>query len=156
MSRLRNWASGSRIRIALLVVVGLFVLIQLVPYGHAHSNPPVTQALKFDSPQTEKLFTDACGACHSNLTHWPADSYVAPSSWLVQRDVDEGRSIFNVSEWDRAGQPEPDEIAEKVTGGEMPPLQYKVMHASARLSDAEKQQLADGLTRSIQQDPAGP
>ncbi|MFN8111858.1 MAG: heme-binding domain-containing protein [Solirubrobacterales bacterium] len=156
MSRLRTWATGSRIRMAILVVVGLFVLIQFVPYGHAHDNPPVTQALKFDSPRTQQLFTDACGACHSNLTHWPADSYVAPASWLVQQDVDGGRNVFNISEWDRASQPEIDEIAEKVTGGEMPPLQYKVMHSSARLSDSEKQQLADGLTRSIEQDPPGP
>lgn len=156
MSRLRSWASGSWIRITLLVVVGSFVLIQFVPYGHSHSNPPVTRALTFDSPQTQQLFTDACGACHSNLTDWPVDSNVAPASWLVQHDVEEGRSTFNVSEWDRTHQPEVNEIAENITGGEMPPLQYKIMHSGARLSDAEKQQLADGLTRSIQRDPPGP
>lgn len=156
MSRLRSWASGSWIRITLLVVVGSLVLIQFVPYGHSHDNPPVTRALTFDSPQTQQLFTDACGACHSNLTDWPVDSNVAPASWLVQHDVEEGRSTFNVSEWDRAHQPEVNEIAENITGGEMPPLQYKIMHSGARLSDAEKQHLADGLTRSIQRDPPGP
>lgn len=155
VSRLRAWATGSRIRIALLVLVALFFLIQLVPYGHSHDNPPVTQAVNWDSPRTEQLFTDACGACHSNLTDWPWDSYVAPASWLVQRDVDEGRGILNVSEWDRP-QAGAEEAGEAVTEGEMPPLQYKIMHSSARLSDSEKQELADGLTRTFQQDPPGP
>lgn len=155
VSRLRAWATGSRIRIALLVLVALFFLIQLVPYGHSHDNPPVTQAVTWDSPRTEQLFTDACGACHSNLTDWPWDSYVAPASWLVQRDVDEGRGILNVSEWDRP-QAGAEEAGEAVTEGEMPPLQYKIMHSSARLSDSEKQELADGLTRTFQQDPPGP
>jgi mono/diheme cytochrome c family protein len=156
MSRLRNWASGSWIKTGLLILVALFVLIQFVPYGHSHSNPPVTQAAQFDSPQTEQLFSDACGACHSNLTNWPADSYVAPSSWLVQSDVDGGRSILNTSEWDRAQQAEIGEISNVISEGEMPPLQYKVLHPSARLSDTEKQQLIDGLTKTYQQDPPGP
>ena len=155
VSRLRAWATGSRIRIALLVLVALLFLIQLVPYGHSHDNPPVTQAVTWDSPRTEQLFTNACGACHSNLTDWPWDSYVAPASWLVQSDVDEGRGILNVSEWDRPQQGA-GEAAEAVTEGEMPPLQYKIMHSSARLSDSEKQELADGLTRTFQQDPPGP
>ena len=80
--------------------VALFLLIQFIPYGHAHSNPPVSQAVRFDSPRTQQLAKDACYACHSNLTDWPWDSDVAPASWLVQRDVDEGRGILNFSEWD--------------------------------------------------------
>ncbi len=155
MSRIRNWASGSRIRTGLLVAIGLFVVIQLVPYGHSHSNPPVTRAAQFDSPRTEQLFTDACAACHSNLTNWPADSYVAPFSWLVQKDVDEGRNNLNLSEWSRAQQSDIGRVTNAISGGEMPPLQYKLLHPSARLSDAEKQQLIDGLTRTYQQDPPG-
>jgi mono/diheme cytochrome c family protein len=155
MTRVRDWATGSRIRIGLLALVGLFLLIQLVPYGRAHDNPPVTQAVKWDDPRTEQLFDDACAACHSNLTKWPWDSYVAPSSWLVEKDVDEGRGILNISEWDRS-QPGASEAPEVVTNGEMPPLQYKVMHPSARLSDTEKQDLAAGLSRTFLQDPPGP
>ncbi len=152
MSRIKNWSWWKK---GLLGLVVAFVLIQFVPYGHAHDNPPVTKALTFDSPRTEQLFSDACGDCHSNLTSWPADSYVAPFSWLVQRDVEEGRGILNVSEWDRAEQ-EAGEVGEAITEGEMPPLQYKIMHSSARLSDTEKQELADGLAASIANDTPGP
>jgi mono/diheme cytochrome c family protein len=155
MSRIRSWATGSRIRTGLLIAVGLFLLIQFVPYGHSHSNPAVTRAAQFDSPGTERLFTDACAACHSNLTNWPADSYVAPFSWLVQNDVDGGRNRLNLSEWDRAQQADIAEVTNAISEGEMPPLQYKLLHPSARLSDAEKHQLIDGLTSTYQRDPPG-
>lgn len=156
MTRIRNWASGSKIRTGLLILIAGFLLIQLVPYGRAHSNPPVTQQAKYDSPRTEQLANDACGACHSNLTNWPLDSNVAPFSWLVQHDVEDGRAILNFSEWNRANQTDPGKISEAISGGEMPPLQYKLLHPSARLSDSEKQDLIDGLTLTYQQDPPGP
>jgi mono/diheme cytochrome c family protein len=152
--RIRDWASGSIVKTGLLVIVIVLVVIQLVPYGHDHSNPPVTQQLKFDSSRTEQLTSDACGACHSNLTSWPVESNLAPFSWLIQRDVEEGRSKLNFSEWNRPEQ-ETDEIASVITEGEMPPMQYKLLHPSARLSDSEKADLADGLTKSIANDPPG-
>ena len=155
MRRVKHWASGSVLKLGFLLVVGAFLVIQLVPYGRAHSNPPVTEAAKFDSPRTEQLFNDACGACHSNLTDWPWESNVAPFSWLIERDVDEGRSILNLSEWDQP-QGELGEVAEVITEGEMPPLQYKLLHSAARLSDSEKQELAAGLSRTFAQDPPGP
>ena len=135
-------------------LVGVLVLIQFVPYGHDHSNPPVTGTPKWDSPRTEELFGDACSACHSNLTDWPWDSYVAPASWLIQSDVEEGREVLNVSEWDQP-QGETDEAAEVTLEGEMPPWQYTLMHPSARLSDAEKRDLAEGLTRTFAASPPG-
>ncbi len=40
--------------------------------------------------------------------------------------------------------------------GEMPPLQYKILHPGARLSDGEKSDLIAGLTKTYQSDPPGP
>jgi hypothetical protein len=155
LSRARTWATASKLRISLLVLLAAFLLIQLVPYGHDHSNPPVTQAVAFDSPRTEQLTTDACGDCHSNLTTWPFESNIAPTSWLIQSDVDGGRGILNFSEWDRP-QPDIGEITSVIQEGGMPPLQYKLLHPGARLSDSEKADLVAGLTRTYEQDPPGP
>ena len=83
----------------------IFVGIQFVPYGHDHTNPPVTQGPKWDSPETEKLMRGACMDCHSDETVWPWYSNVAPVSWLVQKDVVQGRAYLNVSELDQ-GTPE--------------------------------------------------
>ena len=145
---LRHWTP----RVA-LALVAAFALIQLVPYGRAHANPPVRSEPRWDSPRTKALFAQACGACHSNLTTWPWYSNVAPVSWLVQHDVDDGRAAFNVSAWRQQRQPEAGDAAEKVRSGEMPPLQYKLIHAGARLSSAERAALAAGLARTFAASP---
>ncbi len=91
------------LRVVLWVaVVGAVALaaIQFVPYGRDHTNPPVTASPAWDSPRTEQLVRAACYDCHSNETVWPWYSSVAPASWLLQRDVDEGRDHMNFSEWE--------------------------------------------------------
>ena len=86
----------------------------------------------------------ACFDCHSNETIWPWYSNIAPISWLVQRDVDQGRRAVNLSEWNRP-QKEARGSATTVREGEMPPLIYTIRSASARLSMTEKEALARGL-----------
>lgn len=127
-----------------LVLVGVFVLIQVVPYGRSHTNPPVTGEPAWDSPRTRELAKRACFDCHSNETVWPWYSWVAPVSWLVQSDVEEGREHMNLSEFDK-GQRHADDAAEEVEDGEMPPATYLLSHGDARLSDAERAELIRGL-----------
>ena len=66
----------------------------------------------------------ACMDCHSNETEWPWYSNVAPVSWLVQNDVDEGRRRLNLS----TGGADFDEMIETIEEGSMPPWQYKPAH----------------------------
>lgn len=73
---------------------------------------------------------------------------MAPISWLVQHDVDEGRATLNFSEWTRP-QKEAKEAAKEVREGEMPPMAYTLMHAHARLSAADKERLAQGLANTL-------
>ena len=142
----------NRMRNGVLGIVGLGVLIQLVPYGRDHVNPPVAGEPGWDRPRTRELFLRACKDCHSNQTQWPWYSSVAPASWLVQRDVEEGRSHFNVSEWGREKN-HGDEAAEMVREGEMPPWFYLPAHPDARLSERERDELVAGLTATFEQDP---
>jgi hypothetical protein len=128
---------------AIVIVVG-FGLIQLVPYGRDHTNPAVVQEPEWDSPRTRELAARACFDCHSNETTWPWYSNIAPVSWLVQRDVDQGRRRFNLSDWGQRSW-DGDRMAEAVSEGEMPPWFYLPLHPQARLSDGEKQALIQGL-----------
>jgi Haem-binding domain len=131
-------------RILIWTGLGLLVVligIQLVPYGRDHTNPAGGRAIAWDSPRTEQLMTDACMDCHSNLTRWPWYSNVAPVSWLVQHDVDEGRRELNLS----TGEIQLEEMIEAIREGSMPPLQYKPTHPGAWLSEQEKQDLIRGL-----------
>lgn len=128
--------------------VAVLVLMQLVPYGRDHTNPPVREEPKWDSPRTRELFRRACFDCHSNETVWPWYSNVAPVSWMVQNDVDGGREHLNFSEWDRP-QSRAREVAEEVLEGEMPPWFYLPLHPEAKLSDAEKRELVDGAEKTL-------
>jgi hypothetical protein len=133
------------------------VLIQFIPYGHDHDNPPVVLEPEWDSPQTRELAKRACFDCHSNETVWPWYSKIAPVSWLIYRDVTEGREHLNFSEWGvhltlpegegegEAHQHGPEVIKEVLQSGEMPPFQYLLLHSEARLSDQEKQLLIEKL-----------
>ena len=124
--------------------LGLLVLllaIQVVPYGRDHTNPTGGRQIAWDSPRTEQLMTGACMDCHSNLTRWPWYSNVAPISWLVQHDVDEGRGELNLS----TGDVDLEEMIEAIREGSMPPWQYKPTHPGAWLSQGEKQDLIQGL-----------
>jgi mono/diheme cytochrome c family protein len=132
----------------LLGLVAVLLAIQLVPYGRAHANPPVTAEPPWDSAATRDLTARACFDCHSNETEWPWYSNIAPISWLTQRDVDEGRARLNFSEWQGATGAT-NEIPGVVREGEMPPVYYTWMHSSARLSDAETQALIQGLEATL-------
>jgi hypothetical protein len=69
-------------------------------------------------------------------------------SWLVQRDVDEGRARLNFSEWGR-GEQEVDDAGETIQEGEMPPAYYVLLHPQSKLSAQEKSALISGLAASI-------
>jgi hypothetical protein len=139
------------VRLTLLAILGLFVLIQLVPYGRDHSNPPVVAEPAWDSPHTRALAAAACFDCHSNETAWPWYTSVAPFSWLTQNDVDSGRATLNFSQWNRPQ--EAGDVAEMISGGEMPPWYYRLIHSGARLSDQERQQLIAGLQATFRASP---
>ncbi len=141
-----RWLRG--LVIALGVLVGFLAIIQVVPYGRAHSNPRTTGEPVWDSPRTRELASRACFDCHSNNTRWPWYTHVAPFSWVVQFDVDSGREVVNFSEWDRhfalaeyAGK--------RVRSGMMPPYKYRLAHPEANLSAAETQELARGLDATL-------
>ncbi len=134
-------------------LVVLFALIQAVPYGRSHSNPPVTQEPKWDSAQTRALAQRACFDCHSNLTKWRWYSNIAPISWLVQRDVDGGRGTLNFSEWNKPMDSSAGDVADAIRSGSMPPWFYVLLHSSAKLSSAEKDALVRGLDATFAASP---
>lgn len=127
-----------------LGAIAVFVLIQLIPYGRAHDDPSGTREAQFANAGTQRLFDGACADCHSDRTTWPLYSNVAPVSWLVQHDVEDGRRRLNLSEWDKP-QPDLGEVQSSILGGGMPPIQYKLLHAESRLSATERRELAAGF-----------
>lgn len=141
----RSEAIAAVAAVAVTTVV-LFGVIQAVPYGRAHSNPPVTGEPQWDSPRTRELTVRACYGCHSNEVEYPQYANIAPISWMVQSHVDEGRGKLNFSTFDVSTHGA-DDAVETILDGSMPPSYYTRfgLHPEARLTDAEMQELVAGL-----------
>ena len=133
--------------VALVVV---FVLLQLT--NPARTNPPVVLDLMATNPPPPAIAAmlhAACYDCHSYETKWPWYSHVAPVSWLVVGDVNNGRHNMNFSDWPNN---DPMRVAkrlenmsEKIGYGEMPPKKYTMIHAEARLTDSQRKELTGWL-----------
>jgi hypothetical protein len=140
----------NNVLLLVLPVIAVLFLIQAIPYGRNYSNPPIIAEPPWDSMHTRDLAKRACFDCHSHETTRPWFTRVAPMSWLAQHDVDEGRSELNFSDWRNGARKAErvDKIREEISEGGMPPLAYRLAHPEARLPDAEKRQLIEGLRAS--------
>ena len=127
------------LRLAAIAAAVIALGIQFVPVSR--TNPPVVAEIEAPA-DVHAILKRACYDCHSNETKWPWYAYVAPVSWLIEKDVRQGRKRMNFSEW---GNYHPDrqeskiqEILEQVEAGTMPLSIYLPMHPEAKLSDAER------------------
>lgn len=155
------WASPIAVRypreagLAFVTAIGITVVVlavmQVVPVKR--DNPPVKTPITWDSDTTKRLVYASCMDCHSNETAWPWYSYIAPASWLTTMHVHDGRAEMNLSELDSMPSFQrrrlAENMAEQIRMGSMPPKDYLILHPDARLTDAEKQQLIEGLQKSI-------
>lgn len=128
------------------------IILQLIPYGRNHANPTTNTEPHWNSPETRLLAQRACFDCHSNQTVWPWYSQIAPISWLIYRDVTQGREHINFSDWNRPEHQHVDEFQEVFEEHSMPPVLYLLLHPSARLSSDERQKLFDGLMKLANHD----
>jgi len=124
-----------------LVFVGL-VVAQV--FRIDRTNPPVQQDVAAP-PEVDLILHRACYDCHSNETVWPGYSHIAPVSWLLARDVREGRRELNFSSWNtydaKKKAKKLKETADEVAEGEMPPWYYVVAHRDAMLSPADTERV---------------
>jgi hypothetical protein len=85
---------------------------------------------------------------------WPWYARVAPTSWLVVQDVQQGRGQLNLSAWasyneyDRADLL--DDMCRLARAGEMPLRPYVLMHREARLSPGDVAALCAWTTREAE------
>lgn len=129
--------------------LALVALVIAQAFRIDQANPPVQQDVAAP-PEVEGLLRRACYDCHSNETVWPWYSHVAPVSWLLARDVREGRRELNFSTWNaydaKKKTKKLKETAEEVAEGEMPPWFYAAVHRHAALSVADAERLRGWTT----------
>ena len=129
---------------AFVLFVMLFGLMQLA--RPERTNPPIDPSLTLAAhvavpPPVAAILDRSCRDCHTHQTTWPWYSRVAPASWLVVHDVNEGRDHLNLSTWATQGDEDRREslsdICKEVRRGNMPVKPYLLMHREAALTPGD-------------------
>lgn len=137
-----------------LIVLGVIIVaIQFIPVDR--SNPPIT--LEIDAPANVlSILKTSCYDCHSNETNWPWYSYVAPVSFLISGDVENGRKRVNFSEWDKYDEKKKEKkmgaMIEEIEAGGMPLPKYLIIHPQAELDPEKIRILKDWVISSKDED----
>jgi hypothetical protein len=149
------FSTAKLFRASLLVLAVLLVAAQLVPLDR--TNPPSDPQQHFKAvarppAAVASVLDRSCRDCHSNDTAWPWYSRIAPMSFLVVDDVNEGRSHLNFSEWGkldaRRSARKLEEICDEIKSGNMPDRKYTLIHPSAKLSPDDIQAIC-GWTEQV-------
>lgn len=148
VKRVAKWVVG--------VLIVALAAIQLVPVDR--TNPPVETEVPATA-EARTVLRRACYDCHSNESIWPWYSRVAPVSWLLVRDVHEGREELNLSTWNRYTTKQQlkklKKSWEEVVDGDMPPWFYLPPHPDARLSANDRALLRAWSQSMVSQDLNG-
>jgi cytochrome c len=113
------------------------------PWGDLRSAQPqaILQGAEI-TPEARQVIEAKCVDCHSTNTRWPLYSRLAPGSWLIERDIAEGRSHLNLSAWQQYSAEDQmsllSKIASEARSGEMPPRQYLIIHRDAKLTPEQE------------------
>ncbi len=138
-----------RLKKILLAFLALFVLIQLIPVNRTVPDFDATHDFLTSMhapPAIAESIQNSCYDCHSYTTHYPWYGYVAPVSWFLNKHIREGREHLNFSTIGNQKKKDLlhalEEAHEEVLEGEMPLRGYTLMHKEARLSQAEREEIA--------------
>ena len=128
------------------------------PFGNPRTAPAEPRAALLSDAsipeRTKAILRAKCADCHSLATHWPIYARVAPMSWLVERDVLQGRQHMNLSEWHNLTQDQQQSLLQQIVHearrNAMPPIEYRLAHRRAALTPYDQAALAalapDGQT----------
>ena len=136
-----------RDRVKWMIVSAIAVLILIQIIQPSRTNPPVIASRSLEAhvavpPEVQAVLKRSCYDCHSSATVWPPYSHVAPISWYVVHDVNEGRSHVNFQDWEaqvneQEGKEHLGLTCKLIREGKMPPADYRFMHKGTDVSPEE-------------------
>jgi cytochrome c len=92
-------------------------------------------------PEVRATLVAKCADCHSMQTEAPIYGRFAPVSWLMDRDILNGRKEINLSLWDTYSADQQQIIKAKIVqetkSREMSLPQYRMIHWNARITDGD-------------------
>lgn len=147
------------LKILLIILVIAFIILQFIPNRMPENTPAGKDDLITSGEipaNISSILRSSCYDCHSSQTSYPWYSKVAPASWLLAKDIREGRDDLNFSEWGSLSKRRQignlRKIREEVTKGDMPLKKYLLIHRDAKLSPEKKAALVswtEDMTKKI-------
>jgi hypothetical protein len=135
----------ARVKAALGVLVIFLAAVEI--FQPRRTNPPIVSSRSLLShvnvpPDVYSPLLRSCGDCHSNQTRWPWYSRVAPFSWVIVDDVNEGRRHMNFDDWEALESPQAASdrltgICKEIQEKGMPPYSYRLAHGDLHLNTQE-------------------
>ncbi|NNG26997.1 MAG: heme-binding domain-containing protein [Ignavibacteriaceae bacterium] len=124
------------------IIITLAVIILAIQFFPVKRDNPLISADFYTPAVVKNIFEKGCYNCHSNQTEWPWYAYIAPVSWIVAQNVNDGRAKLNFSEWgnypgDKSAKLM-GKIWEELDEDRMPPGLYLLMHSDSKISIEEK------------------
>lgn len=121
------------------------LLARTHPFGNAGLDGPQRQGTILQHaavPAAVRTTLETkCVDCHSMQPRPPLYARLAPVSWLVERDIIEGRKAMNLSQWDNYSADEQQAFKEKILletrSHKMPLPQYRMIHWSSIVTAPE-------------------
>jgi heme-binding protein len=155
------------LRVRLLAGLGAvgFASLLVHPFGDLKTHGAVNPLLAGADvdPAITQIIERSCQNCHSDKTEWPWYSYVAPVSWLIEKDVHDARSHMNLSLWGDYSLEKKQELLTKMAAAvrsrQMPPARYNLAHPSSKPSATDLEQIyewARGERRRLRSNTRGP
>jgi len=148
------------LKIILAALLLVFLIIQFFPKNLPENTEIDSRDLIYGGyaeGEIAAILKRSCYDCHSNNVYYPWYSKIAPVSWLLAKDVTNGKASLNLSEWGDFSQFNKINrlvlIKDVVNDKSMPLPVYLIMHKDARLSDEQIELItvwADNLTGELQ------
>ncbi|SKC14822.1 heme-binding domain-containing protein [Dyadobacter psychrophilus] len=103
-------------------------------------NPRVTSEIAVPA-DVKQILERACYDCHSNESKVEWFDKIAPASFIVAHDINEARSRFNFSEWDKNPAAVQElllwEMVNAIEQKKMPLKRYQLAHSGGKVSGSE-------------------
>jgi len=142
---------GGEMKVRPIIALVLLTLVTVAsllspPHKSERADAPLLPGAHVP-PKVRSIIERSCRDCHSEAIRYPWYSYIAPISWLIKSDVDQGREHLNFSTWSEYSLIRRErclsEIANQVQDGGMPLTIYTLMHRDAKLSKEDVVALFD-------------
>jgi len=128
----------------LIILVAMQFIRPAENKGQAFSKNDITHFVQVPD-SIRNILTASCYDCHSNHTNYPWYAKVNPVGWWLNNHIEEGKAELNFSDFSTYSVKKIDhkleETAEEVKEGHMPLPNYLWVHADAKLSEAQVNQL---------------